>query len=599
MPNDNLKRPNYRIVPLTPHHGREPNDANSGGNQDKKDSKEGKSVANALIELAVTHGEFFHDERGDGYAVVSDNNVQLTLRLRSKEFRHWLVGTFYKTTERAPNSEALSVALSVLEAKATYDNDQLELSNRFAIRNGEIYIDLGDKWWRAAKITAAGWEILNKSPVMFRRYSHQRALPEPVGGGRLSDIHHYLRIKLKDDQHLLEAWLVACTFANVPRPAITFHGPQGASKTTTSRCIKALIDPSLTESVDLGKSPADLAQTLDHHGVPCFDNLTNIPTWAADMLCRAVTGGAFTKRELYSDNSDVIMSFKRSIILTGINIPTHAPDLLDRLLLIELDRIPANKRMDETTFWDKFNAKLPTLVGALLDAIAGTLRHLSTIELDRMSRMADFTRIACAYAEYAGIGSKKMLSIIMRHASRQTEEVLQADPVATAILDFIKKQVCWTGSATELLKLLNETAPGPRPEKWPRQPNNLMRQMKVLHTTLGEAGISVTRQKKGRKGDKQVTLEYKVKSPSASSAPSKLPIEGDFPADGNSTISSVASSLKYATPKVKYISSESSSTRKASAAGVSGDADGTDDKSSVIPEDPRFGTCQVNLKEAQ
>jgi hypothetical protein len=385
------------------------------------------------------------------------------------------------------------------------------------MRDGAIHIDLADKRWRAIKVTAAGWEILDKPPVMFRRYSHQQALPEPVGAGRLSDIHRYLRVNLKDDQYLLEVWLVACAFANVPRPAITFHGPQGASKTTTARCLKALIDPSLTASVDLGKSPADLAQTLDHHGVPCFDNLTSIPTWAADMLCRGVTGGAFTKRELYSDNSDVIMSFKRPIILTGINIPTHAPDLLDRLLLIELERISANKRMDETTFWSRFNAELPMLFGALLDAIAGTLRHLPDVKLTRMSRMADFTRIACAYAEYAGIGSKKMLGIIMKHASRQTEEVLQADPVATAILNFTKERGSWTGSATELLQLLNQTAPRPRSEKWPGQPNGLTRQMNVLHETLKEVGISITRHKEGREGNKQVTLKYKAKSSSASS----------------------------------------------------------------------------------
>ncbi|SFO12241.1 hypothetical protein [Nitrosospira briensis] len=582
MPNDTLKWQNNQVATLIPRYERGTGNRNNADSQAKKDAKEDKSTANALIELAARHCAFFHDERGDGYAVVTDNQVQLTLGLRSKAFRRWLAGTFYKTTERAANNEALSTALSVLEAKATYDNPQLELSNRFAMRDGEIYIDLTDKRWRAIKVTVAGGEIVDKPPAMFRRYSHQQALPDPGDGGRLSDIHRHLRIKSKEDQYLVEAWLVACAFSNVPRPAITFHGPQGASKTTTARCIKAITDPSLTGSVDLGKSPADLAQILDHHGVPCFDNLTSIPTWAADMLCRGVTGGAFAKRELYSDNSDVILSFKRPIIITGINIPTHAPDLLDRLLLIELERIPANKRMDETTFWTRFNADLPLLFGALLDAMAGTLRHLPTIKLSRMARMADFTRIACAYAEYAGIGSKRMLSIIMKHASRQTEEVLQSDPVATAILNFIKKQVRWTGTATELLNLLNEAAYGPRPEKWPRQANNLTRQMNVLQATLEEAGISVTRQKKGRKGDKQVTLEYKAKSSSASSAPSNPPIDGSLPADGNLNGPSVASSREDGKCEVKQLSSALSSAIEPSIGAASGDAGGKDDKSEVI-----------------
>lgn len=503
------------------------------------DDKDGKSAtkddkpttANALIELAIKHSDLFHDERGDGYAVIAHNEIRRTLKLRSKEFRRWLSGTYYATTERAANNEAIYTSLSVLEAKATYDGRQLELSNRFAKRDGVIYIDMADSRWRGVKVTAAGWEILIKPPVLFRRYSHQQALPDPVRKGKLSDIHKHLAVKAEDDKRLVEAWLVACAFSDVPRPAITFHGPQGASKTTAARCLKSISDPSLTESVDLGKSPADLAQVLDHHGVPCFDNLTSIQAWAADLLCRGVTGGAFSKRELYSDDSDVILSFKRPMIITGINIPTHAPDLLDRLLMIELERIQPDKRMDEATFWARFNADKPMLFGALLDAIAGALHHLPHIKLQRMPRMADFARIACAYAEFAGIGSEKMLEIIMQHTSRQTQEVLDADPVASAIRDFIQKQGTWKGTAASLLQQLNEFVSVPKPDGWPKQANNLTRKINVLHATLNEAGISIRRHKEGLSREKLLTLESIAESSSLSSASSKDSIHAGFKPD--------------------------------------------------------------------
>lgn len=295
--------------------------------KDEADVKSAKpSCANELIKLVIDHCDLFHDERNDGYAVVTHNEIRRTLKLRGKEFRRWLAGRYYSTTEKAANNEAIATAMSVLEAKATFDGRMLELSNRFAMRDGEIYIDMADDHWRVIKITAQGWEVMSKPPVLFRRYSHQKALPNPARGGRLSAIHNYLAIKADDDKLLVEAWLVACCFPDIPRPAIAYHGPQGASKTTSARIQKSITDPSLTESIDLGKTPADLAQTLDHHGVPCFDNLTSIPGWAADMLCRAVTGGAFSKRELYSDDSDIILSFIRPMIITGINIPTHAPD---------------------------------------------------------------------------------------------------------------------------------------------------------------------------------------------------------------------------------------------------------------------------------
>jgi len=514
------------------------NDKDDAGDKKLKDDK--PTTAKALIDLAVKHCDLFHDERGDGYAVTLHNGIRRTLKLRGKEFRRWLAGTFYTTTERAANNEAISTALSVLEAKATFDGNQLKLSNRFALRDGVIYIDLADTKWRVIKVTAAGWEILDKPPVLFRRYSHQQALPDPVRGGRLSDIHNHLAVKSDDDKYLVEAWLVACAFSNAPRPAITFHGPQGASKTTTARCIKSISDPSLTESVDLGKSPADLAQILDHHGVPCFDNMTSIQAWAADMLCRGVTGGAFSKRELYSDDSDVILSFKRPMIITGINIPTHAPDLLDRLLLIELERIQADQRVDEATFWARFNDDKPMLFGALLDGISGALRHLSGIKLGRMPRMADFARVACAYAEFSGVGSERMLDIIMRHTSRQTEEVLEADPVATAIREFVLKRRSWSGTAVQLLELLNESAPSPRPDGWPRQANNLTRKMNVLHATLNEVGISICKHKEGSARKRFLTLESSAESSSASSEGS---IHAVAVMNGNPKSSSGASSM--------------------------------------------------------
>ena len=110
------------------------------------------------------------------------------------------------------------------------------------MRDGAIFIDLADSRWCVMKVTTNGWEILDKPPVLFRRYSHQQALPDPVRGGKLSDIHNHLAIKSDDDKLLVEASLFACAFSNVPRPAITFHGPQGASKTAAARVLKEFSD---------------------------------------------------------------------------------------------------------------------------------------------------------------------------------------------------------------------------------------------------------------------------------------------------------------------------------------------------------------------
>ncbi|MDR9787650.1 MAG: hypothetical protein RJR37_10485 [Peptococcaceae bacterium MAG4] len=53
---------------------------------------------------------------------------------------------------------------------------------------------------------------------------------------------------------------------------------------------------------------------------PCFDNLDGLSPWQSDMLCQAATGGGISKRELYTDMEEVILSFLRCPMLNGINL---------------------------------------------------------------------------------------------------------------------------------------------------------------------------------------------------------------------------------------------------------------------------------------
>ena len=55
---------------------------------------------------------------------------------------------------------------------------------------------------------------------------------------------------------------------------------------------------------------------------------------------RLVTGEADSKRRLYTDDEDVIIELRRAVLLNGINVPTDRGDVLDRALVVELERIP-------------------------------------------------------------------------------------------------------------------------------------------------------------------------------------------------------------------------------------------------------------------
>src|SRR3972149_3312805 len=96
----------------------------------------------------------------------------------------------------------------------------------------------------------------------------------------------------------------------------------GSRIKTPARLLRHLLDPSAMDTMSLPRDVGELAQALDHHAVPLFDNLSRLSKWQADELSKAVPGGGFTKRELYTDSEDVLWRFRRAILWTGITVPT-------------------------------------------------------------------------------------------------------------------------------------------------------------------------------------------------------------------------------------------------------------------------------------
>jgi hypothetical protein len=441
----------------------------------------------------------------EGYAVVPSGSGAVVLRIRGREFRLWLTGRFYREAEQVPNPDAIRAAIDALEAAAVFKGPEVRVWNRLARDKDSIWLDLGDESGGAVVVTPEGWEVVNPPAVLFRRFKHQLALPEPSHEGDLKDILGFLNVPRPDDRLLILGWLVAAAVDGIPRPVLALHGPQGSAKTTAALLLRGLLDPSQVGAVDLGTDQAQLAQILDHHAVPCFDNLGKLSRWQEDMLCRAVTGGGFSKRELYSDADDVLLQFKRPIILTGINVPTTASDLLDRLLLIGLDRLQPDARREEAALWGEFNASLPLLLGGLLSALSGAMRLHPTIHVPRPPRMADFARWGAAASEALGFGAQAFLDAVNRNAQGQLEEVLEHDPVARAVMEFLDERGTYTGTASELLGLLNERVPDYREEGWPKSASQLSKRIRVLQTTLMDAGVRV-RFSPGRKRGRLITL---------------------------------------------------------------------------------------------
>ena len=88
----------------------------------KKKKKQDETQAERLLKLTSSL-QLFHDQHNDGYAFIDKESFSL----RSKRVKQWLAKRLYDTEKKAPNSDSLNQAITVLEAKAIYDNPQKTL----------------------------------------------------------------------------------------------------------------------------------------------------------------------------------------------------------------------------------------------------------------------------------------------------------------------------------------------------------------------------------------------------------------------------------------------------------------------------------------
>ena len=137
------------------------------------------------------------------------------------------------------------------------------------------------------------------------------------------------------------------------------HGEQGSAKTTLQELIKMLVDPSIVKTLTFPRDINELVQQLSHNYIAYYDNISIIKEQISDALCRAVTGSGFSKRQLYTDDDDIIYNFIRCIGFNGINLAATKADLLDRGIIIQLERILKENRRKIEDIWKDFEILRP------------------------------------------------------------------------------------------------------------------------------------------------------------------------------------------------------------------------------------------------
>jgi len=265
------------------------------GANGKAEEKVPSKQADILIRLARA-ATLFHTPDGDAVADIKIDGHRETHLVRSPGFRKWLRHRFFQVARSGCSNDAMKVAVDTVAAIAQFDGREMPVHIRIAGHEGAIYIDLGDTSWRAIEVTALGWKVIDEPPVRFVRAASTRALPVPESGGSIELLRSFCNLKTEDEFAVLVGHILAIYRPDSNYPVLVLTGEQGSCKSTLVRMITRLTDPRAPEKRSPPTTEDNLIVAAKGAHVLSFDNISGIPDWLSDAICRLSTGGGAGKR---------------------------------------------------------------------------------------------------------------------------------------------------------------------------------------------------------------------------------------------------------------------------------------------------------------
>lgn len=454
-----------------------------------------KQQVNFLIELSreVT---LFHDELKKAYARFKVDDHHEIWPITHRNFKLWLTNNFYKKTSKVPSEAAIRQALDQIEYYALFQGEEHRLSVRVAKKDNIIWYDLADEKWRAIKISPKGWEIVDNPPILFQRNANTapQITPRSSNDG-LHKIFNFINLRNTDEQILLLVSIVASLIPDISRALMVFHGEKGAAKSTSLRVLRKLIDPAHAELLTMPTKTDDLVVQLSKNYMPVYDNLDKLTVQQSDAICRAITGDGIIKRQLYTDNDEFITSYRRCIAINGINLVVTKPDLVDRSVIFELERISEENRKQESDLWNEFDNVKAEIVGHMFNTLSRALALYPQVVLKEAPRMADYSKWGVAIAEALEIGGTDFLNAYRKNRERANLEIINDNPLAMAIMYFLDEfKGEWEGTVAALHQNLETIADvhqlNKKSKSWPKAPNRLTLLLNTIRSNLNDIGIT-------------------------------------------------------------------------------------------------------------
>ena len=363
-------------------------------------------------------------------------------RLESKEVASFLRMRYRELTED-PDVPRIEPIVEYFKDIATYYGGYPYADPRTRIagnlRTGIEYF-LANEERQVVSVGEGSWTVTTEPKHKFLTSSAHSAQVVPMKSDE--DIFALMEpcVNLRgDDLKLFVLWLVQ-GFSGSAHYGLMLEAQRGSGKSTLTRIINLLIDPSKANSTPMPGNLDNLQVYLASNYLCLLDNVRKIPTEFSDTLCTAITGGTVVKRQLYTTRDVAYLWIHNCVVINGISVFPEESDLAERLLLFHLKKLGPTKLKSDFSIDSYLQQKRSQILGCIFDALAKASGIIDQIKPKETTRMADAYIEMLAIAVGLGISEEEFHRLISDNI-RNLHQACTDSPLVEAVCEYMNGPV--------------------------------------------------------------------------------------------------------------------------------------------------------------
>lgn len=462
------------------------------------------NASDDIYNVVAQNCDFYVDKNNEAFLVSYINNDYTLVYLSNADStKQFFIDLYFDKYNKTVRKADVITAYDTICAVVMRYKQLTPVYTRVGYNDGKLYYDLMNQDDEVVVIDTYADDITitqkaNISDIFFYQDQTMNEQVEPVLSdyGLLDFIDEFINVD-KTHKLLLAVYLCAAFIPDIKHPILIAEGEKGAGKTNLLTFLSLIINPVAKDVLVLPKKEDNLITALSNNYFSAFDNIGKLSKEFCNIFCQASTGGTLIKRKLYSDNREICINIKRLVALNGINLQISQSDLLDRAIMLSLNRIDEKDRLPEEILYKNFKNILPNILADIFSILSKALAIYPNVNLNEYPRMADFSRYGYAIAEAIETGKGiEFIEEYKRNIKLATESAVRENHVLNSLREFVDEKQHWKGTMTALhnelqKKVRNLYINKSLPASFPNNPNSLSRMLNTHKHELRNLDIDI------------------------------------------------------------------------------------------------------------